>query len=431
MRTRAILPLLGFAMLTGFALLYAVNPRIYRSIIDLWSFIPRSHPFVDSRYLSAQIDCWQHGINVYVTNPCDVLGRLQNLSPLWLRLSFWPVDARWTNLLGLSIDGAFLLSLVVVPWPRSRTDQTFLCATLISPAILYGLERANQDLLMFALISIAIVLLERSFVFRLLGYAVILMAALLKFYPAVVFGTVLRENVRYAALIAIVVAVVAMTFVMTLHTELMAALANIPMPSTFVPGFGAMRLPAGMVLLLDGADVGRVDVWWRTAAYVALLLSALTLAVWLSTRPALRQAVSQLFARELLCLMAGGLVMCGCFFAGSSLYYRGVYTLLVSPGLFATARSCPSRSLGRVVRGTTWLLVVLLFSLPVSRLVRHEFGPIDVQDAPAPTVLYWTCRELAWWVVVIVLLAIAAALVRQSSPIIGRIAAWNRRAVAD
>jgi hypothetical protein len=426
---RAVLPLVGFVILTAFTVLYAVNPRVYRSIIDLWSFIPFPHPFLDSRYLSAQIDCWQQGVNVYVTNPCDVLGRVQNLSPLWLRFSFWPVDARWVNLLGLSIDGAFLVSLVVVPWPRRSTDAVLLCSTLISPAVMYGLERANQDLFMFVLIAMAVVLLERSFVVRLLGYAMILLAALLKFYPAVVLCTVLREKVGAAAVIAMAASAVVMTFVLTLRGELAAALANIPMPSSFVPGFGAMRLPTGTLLLLHGGGIHGFGVWWRTAAYVGLLSTAVTLAFWLSTRPAIRQAVSRLLGRERLCLLAGASVICGCFFAGSSLYYRGVYALLVLPGLFAVARSCPSRSLGRVVRGAAGLLVVLLFSLPLTRLMHHHFGPIEARNAPGPTVFYWACRELAWWMVVIVLLAIGTAAIQQWSPIIRRISKRNESPV--
>ena len=186
----------GFGILIGFGVLYVLSHSAYSRFIDLWSFSPYRYPFLDAEYMSAQLEYWRAGVNVYVANPCDVLGRVQNLSPLWLRMGFLPSDKSWTNILGLTTDCLFLLSLMALPQPRRAGDAVPVLVSLASPSLLFALERANQDLIMFAIIVVAILLLERTTAARVAGSAAIILAALLKFYPIVLLLLLLRERPR-------------------------------------------------------------------------------------------------------------------------------------------------------------------------------------------------------------------------------------------
>ena len=58
-----------------------------------------------------------------------------------------------------------------------------MLAATISTMVVFALERANADILLFILALVAVFLAERGSAARLLGYCVALLAALLKYYP--------------------------------------------------------------------------------------------------------------------------------------------------------------------------------------------------------------------------------------------------------
>jgi len=108
---RCLVPLLGLALLAIFAALYIVDPKAYYWALNDISYLPFKYPFLDWEYIGAGIKCWSEGINVYITNPCDVLNRTHRYSPLWLRAVFIPTYRAWTMPIGIGIILAFLLSL--------------------------------------------------------------------------------------------------------------------------------------------------------------------------------------------------------------------------------------------------------------------------------------------------------------------------------
>ena len=120
-------------------------------------------PFVDTRFVLAQLECWRRGIDVYSVNPCDPLGRLQDYSPLWLRLDFIPADPAWVMPFGLALDLMFLAALFALPLPRlDRAGRTVMSLAMVSTASIFAMERGNIDLLVFALCVVVGHLLSRS-----------------------------------------------------------------------------------------------------------------------------------------------------------------------------------------------------------------------------------------------------------------------------
>src|SRR5207247_2344885 len=101
------------------AFLYGLDNEVYITILHFFAvpIQPKKYPFIDLEYIFASVDCWQHGIDVYLRDPCDTLGRLYAYSPLLLRAAFLPSIA-WTNVFGVSMDMLFLLTLLWLPPAR-------------------------------------------------------------------------------------------------------------------------------------------------------------------------------------------------------------------------------------------------------------------------------------------------------------------------
>src|SRR5450759_2243500 len=131
-----------------FALLYAFRTDWYSRIISIFFANPFRYPFLDTQFFLAAVDCWDRGIDVYAQKPCDVLNRPFNYSPLWLRATFLPTGEAWTNRIGVTLDGVFLLSLALLPQPRRIRDLGLVLLATFSSRTVFALERGNIDLLM-------------------------------------------------------------------------------------------------------------------------------------------------------------------------------------------------------------------------------------------------------------------------------------------
>src|SRR5260370_17740693 len=170
------------AAMIALALLYYFEPLAYYRVFKLIGIAPLRYPFLDLQFILASVDCWQQGIDVYVNDPCDVLGRSFDYSPLWLRFAFLP-GKDWTNPLGLFLSVSFFLALAILPSPCSPTELLLHLAATLSPITTFAVERGNIDLLMFVIATAAGGLLLKPLHGRIAAYAMIVMPRVLKIYP--------------------------------------------------------------------------------------------------------------------------------------------------------------------------------------------------------------------------------------------------------
>lgn len=415
----------GLAALAFFALLYILNRYLYFTIIDWWSFRPFKYPFIDLVYIPAQIDCWNQGIDVYAATPCDPLGRVHDYSPLWLRLSFLAHAKSFIAPIGVSLDGLFMLSLAALPRPRHTADYIPLLLGIISPMTVFAMERGNIDSLMFLFTLAAVVCMDRALPVRLLGYSAVMIASLLKFYPFVLFILLLRERFRNFLLAAIAAVCIMGGFVLFNASEVRRMLANVPKPSDFTDAFGALQLPEGLDFLahrlLDHLGmtipnpVRLPEVMVVGLAFIVLMiLPGIATARLLCLRHDFRSALRLLNRRENLTLVAGAMLIGGCFLSGRSINYRGIMILLALPGLSAMARTSPSITIRRLFQTTTWIALLLMFYLPPQRLIYNLFGSLAKGGASPIAISFWGFRELCWWWFVTILAAILACFILDS-----------------
>src|SRR6516164_5252259 len=116
----------GLAAMIALALLYHLDPGYYYRVLAFIGIAPFQYPFFDIQGILSWVDCWQRGVDVYVTNPCDVRYRVFTYSPLWLRLAFLP-GKEWTNPLGLCLAISFFLALAAL---KQGTVAEACCNTI-------------------------------------------------------------------------------------------------------------------------------------------------------------------------------------------------------------------------------------------------------------------------------------------------------------
>ena len=387
---RFLVPVLATAAFAAFALLFATDRSLYFAILNAIHVHPFAHPFLDTRFVTAQVECWQRGIDVYVRNPCDPLGRTLDYSPLWLRLPFLGRSAAWTPLFGLAIDLAFLLALFRMPWALGGAfDLVVAMGAVLAWATIFAAERGNTDLLMFAAAVWFAHLMRGSARARTAGYALVLAVGLLKFFPLTLLAFLVREPPRRMWTIGALCGLALLLFVACFHADLSRIGGNMA-NGLFGDMFGAQSLPFGVPTLLgrEGPLPGRV-------LFVAMTGSCVAAAVLRGRDPMLRKMLDRLEGSARALLLVGAVLCVGCFFGHQNIGYRAVLLLLALPGLLALARTAPTAATRLTLRATALLVVLVLWDGIVSR-----------------SRLGWFVMQLSWWWIVFVLLTIAVSLFR-------------------
>ncbi|MDP2138192.1 MAG: glycosyltransferase 87 family protein, partial [Candidatus Didemnitutus sp.] len=166
----------------------------------LWELlgVQHMHPyFADLAAILAAGQAHVAGFNVYEINPFDPFGRPHVYGPLWLltgQIGWVAADAWW---LGLLLVSVFLVVALGLLEPRSFRAAFVVTMVLLSPPVLLGIERANNDLIIFLLFVIGAAAAARQG--RAGGYAgaaLIVISAGLKFYPLVALPSLFARNGR-------------------------------------------------------------------------------------------------------------------------------------------------------------------------------------------------------------------------------------------
>ncbi len=401
-----LLPAIGFAVLAAFTFLYLMAPQLYTEILAGLGLAPFRYPFLDGQYVLAGAECWHLGINVYLSDPCDVLDRAHAYSPLWLRLPVIPMSL--TIPLGISLVVLFVLSLAAVAPVRRGRDLGLGLLAITSPMVLFALERANVDLIIFLLVVAAGLLWPRlSAGWRLLAYGPPLLAALLKYYPITLLCLPLRERQRIFFVAMAGSLATAALFIVSFRAELLASLRNIPGGGYATGVFGVVN-PGGLYfgdnfgapVLLGG--VAQIIINGATSpdalAYRLLLIGVLAGVTLLAAIPPLRMtraartrmSIARLSPSQNFFVVGGAALIAGCFFAGQSIDYRGVHLLLVLPAFL----SLSDGDMPREDRARFWNASLVIVFLMWGDCFRTW---LSGDRLALPRLGLWFVRELLWW----------------------------------
>lgn len=418
---RSAAPLAAFLLFLSLSWLYGWgNPGLYEDILRWYGVVPFRFPFVDISGSLAAWECTRQGIDVILSNPCDVLQRGYNYSPLWMTASLIPLGVDDTSAVGWFLDLLFIGSLALLPPPRRPVELALVLAATLSTMVVFALERANPDILLFMLALATGLLAERRMSLRVIGYCLGLLAALLKYYPIMVLITVFRECTSRFVAITIAVAATLAIFWVRYHGQIVEGLPTIAQGPYNTDLFAAKNLPS---LLGEAAgSAARPSSWaplvvraYAGAIYATLVGCCVVIVKRLLGSGALTASLASLEGLDQTLLMIGGAIIAGCFFAGQSIGYRGVFLLLVIPGLLAISRGS-NPNLRKLGIGTSIVVVLLMWGeclrFVLSGCLDYWFGTGII--ASEGKFLFWLVRELGWWWTIAVMLAILAASLRDS-----------------
>ena len=415
----------------AFSLLYLQGDRsLYFALLENWGAAPFRFPFLDISGSLAAWECARQGVEVIVSDPCDVLQRPYSYSPIWMSWSAVPLGVAHTAVVGWFCGLLFLLSLGILPQPRRPVELTLILLATFSTSVVFAVERANPDILLFILALVTALSAEGGLAIRLIGYAAAVLSGLVKYYPFVTLIMVVEERVPVFSFVSIAVVLVLAMFGVVYHDEIVTTLPYIPVGSYIEGVFGAKNLPLQLGDMAKAA-FGQAGAVGNVAAAACLaFLAAAVVAIGrrFTAEGRLSTAITALARRERNLLVLGSAVICGCFFAGQNVWYRAIFLLMVLPGLFALARAATSR------RGRHWSLAasVAIVLLMWEEFFRFHIDPIIVAIAAPPPLaaelrfLFWLAREVAWWWVVAILLAILVEFLRRSATVC-EVMSWFRR----
>lgn len=446
---RWCLPLLGLGAFLVFTVLFWTAPGVYMDVMQTLIKVTVPHPFMDWEWIPNAIGCFWQGVDVYVNNTCYwYTGAGFNYSPLFLRMTFLPSSSFGWQATAVGLIVLFFLSLATLRPPRTLRELMFMGAALLSCATALLVERANADLLMFLLVIAAGNAALRSLAVRACGYACLIFAGLLKFYPFVGLMIAVRERLPVLLATMLVAAGSVVALVMLYRSELATMAQNLPFASWFSLQFGAGDLPGGLSVLaaqlvakLQGGEphqYPRLQGGLYELLKVVFSLAAVAGALWFAARFALVRTMRQLPARDGVFLLLGAAMLCGCFFAGQSVIYRAVYFLLALPALLTLASTAvPARrwfmAACRLIVFVLWAPFIewLLQGMRLAKAPPYVAAPFgSFIDIPFGAV-FWLANEISWWLLITTLLATAGAYAWGASPFVAglltspRLANWR------
>ena len=418
-----------FVALGSFLALSAVyllgHHDAYMAILRLYGVDPFRFPFLDISGPLAAWDCTRLGIDVVEHNPCDVLGRGYTYSPLWMAGSFIPLGTGATGVVGWVLGLLFILSLTLLPPARRPWELVLVVLATNSTMVVFAVERANQDIILFMLALCAGFLAGGSLPARLVAYLVALGAALIKYYPITLLILSFRERVAVFLANGLAMAGLIVLFLAAYLPDVERGLPLIASGSYFANWFAAKNLPFGVTELIFGMSGRSADTFTftllGTALYGVLVLSGALICRRLLTRTALRQTFSRILGYERIFLVVGSTLIVGCFFAGQSTGYRGIFLLFVLPGLLAIARVAADSATRRLCRAAAIVLLLLMWGEffrtgLAAILARLDISPLS---GTVSTLIFWLAREFAWWWIVSVMVAFLISFLAESETVRG------------
>jgi hypothetical protein len=324
---------------TAYALVVAV-PRVLWDV-DMWHWlgVPRGPSlFFDTRNITAAWECRRLGYDPLVDNPCDPWNRPMFYPRAWLLLRWLGLDQSHTTALGALIVVLFLASLCLLVGRISGGEGIVVAAAVCSPAIALALERANMDVVLFALLVLAVVLWRRGTDLSMaLSPLLVLVAAIGKLYP--VFGlpayAFLRN--RRAALVAGISGLAFLAYVALTFGDVKTVASTATQGQYY--SYGARILIGQAYHTLVGHNWQGASLVAQAIAMTLLLLLATLVWVWCRRRlgPATQRA-SQPPTSALLAFYLGALIYLGTFAVFKNYDYRLVYLLLTLPQLIGWIR---------------------------------------------------------------------------------------------
>jgi hypothetical protein len=356
---------LAAGMLAAYFAAVAI-PRLFWGI-NIWPRlgVPAAPTlFFDTRVVTAGLECRRMGLDPLVYNPCDPLGRPLNYPRAWLLLRYVGLNQSNTDALAVAFIALFLFSAFLLVGRISFGQGVLFGLALCSPSVMFGVERGNVDIVMFALVALGVILWRtRSRAGNVASPLLVLLAAVMKIYPVFGLPGYLLVRRRRATITALACMATFAVYAFIFRADIEAAARATPQGQ--YNSFGVRILPAAIYHHL-------VPQQWRGGAIIKQLLAIVPLVigvpvVWRLGRRRLPRPDAGGTGWRRLGFFVGSLLFLGSFAVGNNWDYRLVFLLLTLPQLFEWIADPSPDPRGALAGITTVSLLVLLWIGPLSK----------------------------------------------------------------
>lgn len=364
---------------------------------SLWWWLGVGHItpyFSDLVAILAAGEAHVRGWDVYQHNPLDPYNRPHVYGPWWLMLGDIGLGRADTWWLGLTLAGLFLMAALLVLKPRNNYTVVLAVLMMVSPGVLLAVERGNNDLVIFLLLTLAAWLVtRRQMLSGVAGAGLVLLSAALKLYPlAAVPALAAKDATRKRLMLLLGGTVLAVAMVLVLSWSDYRRTAELAPEPLTIFGYGAKLsgliwavFPRERVWLLVGAlpliaGAAWVGWRWRRSWWTLLSPTGFTTA----------------------CYLAGGLCWCLCWVSTINFPYRMVL-LLLPARLWLAEVSDPNH---RFVARVHLLLALLLWWSPLAKNHLLVLNPVTQLYEGTPLTFVALGAEHALGLVVTVLLGL-------------------------
>ena len=209
-------------------------------------------------------------------------------------------------------------------------------------------------------------------------------------------------------------------FVAVYFPDLQRGLPLVPTGSYYTDLFAAKNLPFGIADSLGsilGISTASARVhFFAWGLFAFLTLGCAVICARILALAELSPTLAKLSPTESIFLAIGSILITGCFFAGQSIGYRGIFLLFVLPGLLALSRQGRDKSVRLLADFTSLVLLFLMWGECFRTNLIAGLDHFHVAALRHGEILldFWAIRELAWWWLISVLLAIIVHFLLQS-----------------
>jgi hypothetical protein len=337
---------------------------------DLWRYLGVLHisgPFEDMRVITAGWECTRKGFDVLAQNPCDPFQREMNYPRVWTAPAAFGLGQAATVPLTLAVWVLFYGALFVLIGRLTTGEALIYTAILLSPSVMLGVASGNNDLVVFVLLVLGLLMLRAPRPLgRLVSWGVFLFAAIVKLYPVFAFAALVRQRRARVAAVALAVALVPFAAYAAATVDDLRLISRAT-PRPMLIAYGAGVFLDGVAERLDALGAGDLirDGLGRVVAYVLCVAAALAAAVWLARRLRTSDACPPGATTTALdAFWVGAAIYLGTFIVlGYNWDYRLVFLLLTIPQLLVWVRAQGSLATAAAVA-----LVVVIATMWLSRL---------------------------------------------------------------
>jgi hypothetical protein len=278
--------------------------------------------FADLRGVVAGTERLRAGIPPETADLHDPWNRPYNYPRLWLYSDDLGLNANTVMAFGFGMGALFLASCFFILGRLNAFEGLMAGLFLISYAVMFGLERANVDLLMFVLLALALELRR----FQPIAALVIALAAVLKLHPIFAFFALLtppwKKTLPWLGAGLLIFA----ASILDHFHAFMTAMSYAPNMRSGILSFGMTTLGLEYMERFNRPDLYHDAI----ILGVVMLILAAGLGAWI--RPSLK--IESLGERELYAFRLGAGIYLGSFLLGTNHDYRAIFLLLCLPMLF-------------------------------------------------------------------------------------------------